>query len=320
MKKTKINEAFKENTIEYLKKQLGKEQVVLGLSGGVDSSVTAVLLHKAIGDKLIPIFVDTGLMRKNEPVEVKALFEDRFNMNLCIIDASELFIKGLAGVKDPEKKRKIIGKTFIDVFKTEADKYDNVKWLAQGTIWPDVLESETQDGKVAIKSHHNVGGLPKRMKMKLIEPLRELYKWEVHQLGELLGMPKSMIYRHPFPGPGLAIRVIGEVTEERIKLLQEVDSIFINELLKAKIYDNIWQAFAILIPVKSVGIRNGKRCYEHVCCLRAVQSTDALTADWVELPAQFLRNVSKKIINDVTGVNRVVFDISTKPPATIEWE
>ena len=308
-------------SINSIKNTVKDNQVILGLSGGVDSSVTAALLHKAIGDKLIPIFVNTGLLRKNEVDEVQRIFKESFNLNLITIDAGNIFLEKLKGISDPEQKRKIIGNTFIQIFDKEASKYPNAKFLAQGTLYPDVIESVSFKGPSAtIKSHHNVGGLPEKMNLKLVEPLREMFKDEVREIGRALGLPSNMVDRHPFPGPGLAIRIIGDITEYKIKLLQDIDYIFIQSLRDDNLYHKTWQAFAVLLPIKSVGVMGDERTYENVCALRAVSSVDGMTADWTELPYEFLKKVSNKIINEVPGVNRVVYDISSKPPATIEWE
>ena len=288
------------------------------LSGGVDSSVTAVLLHKAIGKNLTCIFVDHGLMRKNEGDEVEAAFS-KWNINFIRVDAEQRFLSKLAGVSEPEAKRHIIGEEFIRVFEEEAKKIGTVDFLAQGTIYPDVIESGTGDAAV-IKSHHNVGGLPEKMNMKLIEPLRELFKDEVRQVGAELGMPESVIWRQPFPGPGLAIRVIGEVTRERLDILRKADTIVQQELRDAGWYRKIWQGFAVLLPLKTVGVMGDGRTYEHVIALRCVDSVDAMTADWARLPYDLLERISRRIINEVKGVNRVVYDVSSKPPSTIEWE
>jgi len=310
--------SFIENAIDELKQKLGNDNVVLALSGGVDSSVTAILLHKAIGKNLTSIFVDHGLLRKNEFENVLKTYE-QIGLNVKGIDAKERFYKMLSGITDPEQKRKIIGKCFIDVFEEEASKLDNVKWLAQGTIYPDIIESRTPDGTF-VKSHHNVGGLPENMKLKLVEPLRLLYKNEVREVGYELGMLPQQLNRHPFPGPGLGIRILGEITPEKVSILQEADDIFIQMLHTWGLYEKVWQAAAILLPVKSVGIKNNNRTYENVIVLRAVKSIDAMTAECVHFSSMFLEEVSKKIINNVKGVNRVVYDISSKPPATIEWE
>ena len=310
--------SFIEHTIADLKTQLGDDKVILALSGGVDSSVTAVLLNKAIGKNLTCIFVDHGLLRKNEFETVLRDYE-HLGLHVIGIDAKERFYKALAGVTDPEQKRKIIGKGFIDVFEEEAHKLKDVKWLGQGTIYPDVIESLSITGTV-IKSHHNVGGLPEKMNLKLVEPLRLLFKDEVRRVGNELGMNHQMIYRHPFPGPGLGVRILGEITPEKVRVLQDADDIFIKELRAWDLYDKVWQAGVILLPVQSVGVMGDERTYENAVALRSVNSTDAMTADWVHLPYEFLAKVSNEIINKVRGVNRVVYDISSKPPATIEWE
>ncbi len=313
-------DSFIEATIEELKKQLGNDKVVLGLSGGVDSSVAAVLLDKAIGSNLHCIFVDNGLLRKNEFQDVLDSYQ-HMGLNVKGIDARQRFYTDLAGVTEPEKKRKIIGNNFIEVFDEEAHKIQEVKWLAQGTIYPDRIESASVKGPSAtIKSHHNVGGLPDYMKLKVVEPLNSLFKDEVRRIGEALGMKKELLYRHPFPGPGLGVRILGEVTAERVRILQEVDHIFIEGLKKNNLYDDVWQALAVLLPVNSVGVMGDERTYENAVVLRAVGSTDGMTADWSHLPYEFLSKVSNDIINKVKGVNRVVYDISSKPPATIEWE
>ena len=311
-------DSFIENTVAELKKQIGNDHVVLGLSGGVDSSVTAVLLHRAIGKQLTCIFVDHGLLRKNEFADVMRDYEG-LGLNVKGIDASEDFFAALAGVSDPEKKRKIIGKGFIDVFDREAKKLKGVKWLAQGTIYPDCIESLSITGTV-IKSHHNVGGLPDKMKLQLCEPLRLLFKDEVRKVGYALDMPKHLISRHPFPGPGLAIRILEAITPENVRILQEVDDIYIKGLREWGLYDQVWQAGVILLPVRSVGVMGDERTYEQAVALRAVTSTDAMTADWAHLPYDFLAKMSNDIINHVKGVNHVTYDISSKPPATIEWE
>ncbi len=287
----------------------------------MDSSVAAVLIHKAIGDQLVCIHVDHGLMRKDESSVIIKMFNDNYRMRVDHIDASELFLSRLAGVNDPEKKRKIIGNTFIEVFESEAKKIGDAEFLVQGTLYPDVIESVSVKGaSVTIKTHHNVGGLPERMNLKLIEPFRELFKDEVRAIGRELGLPEIFIRRHPFPGPGLAVRVLGEITKERLDILREADDIFINELHNFGIYDNIWQAFAVLLPVQTVGVMGDTRTYENVIALRAVTSSDGMTADWFRFDPDFLEVVSNKIIRSVRGVNRVVYDISSKPPATIEWE
>lgn len=310
--------SFVESTVTDLKKQLGDDKVILALSGGVDSSVTAVLLNKAIGKNLTCIFVDNGLLRKNEFEKVLKDYE-HLGLNVLGIDAKERFYKALAGVKDPEQKRKIIGKGFIDVFEEEAHKLKEIKWLGQGTIYPDIIESISITG-TTIKSHHNVGGLPKEMNLKLVEPLRLLFKDEVRRVGLELGMQEHLIKRHPFPGPGLGIRILGDITPEKVAILQNADDIFISSLREYGLYDQVWQAGAILLPVQSVGVMGDERTYENTVALRAVTSADAMTADWAHLPYEFLAKVSNEIINKVRGVNRVVYDISSKPPATIEWE
>lgn len=312
--------SFVAATVEELRNTLGNDKVVLGLSGGVDSSVAALLLHKAIGPNLCCIFVNNGLLRKNEFDSVLDSYK-HLGLNVKGVDASERFLKELDGVSEPEAKRKIIGRVFIEVFDEEAHLIKDVKWLAQGTIYPDVIESVSVNGpSVTIKSHHNVGGLPEKMNLKVIEPLKLLFKDEVRRVGKELGLPENILGRHPFPGPGLAIRILGEITAERVALLQEVDDIFINALKANNLYDSVWQAGVMLLPVKSVGVMGDERTYESVVALRAVQSTDGMTADWVHLPYEFLARVSNQIINKVRGVNRVVYDISSKPPATIEWE
>ncbi len=296
-------------------------QVICALSGGVDSCVAAVLTQKAIGNKLLCLFINNGLLRKNEYEEVLARFKKDLNLNVKGVDASELFLTRLAGVSDPETKRKIIGNTFIDVFEAETKDLPNVKFLVQGTLYPDVIESISIHGtSVTIKTHHNVGGLPEKMKFKLIEPLRELFKDEVRRLGAELKIPQDMLQRHPFPGPGLGIRVLGEVTKERLQIVREADAIFIEELKKQNLYNTTWQAFVVLLPVSSVGVMGDGRTYENVAAIRCVSATDGMTADWSKLPYEFLAHVSSRIINEVKGINRVVYDISTKPPATIEWE
>ncbi len=313
-------DSFVEMTIQKLKKQIGNEKVILGLSGGVDSTVAAVLLNKSIGDQLICVFVNNGLLRKNEFDSVLNQYKG-MGLNVKGVDSSELFLNNLKGESDPESKRKIIGNTFIDVFDEEAKQIKGASWLAQGTIYPDVIESISVNGpSVTIKSHHNVGGLPDFMKLSIVEPLRMLFKDEVRRVGHSLDINPKILGRHPFPGPGLAIRILGEITPEKVEMLQEVDSIFIEGLKKWKLYDSIWQAGAILLPVNSVGVMGDERTYEKCVALRAVQSTDGMTADWVDLPYDFLQKISNEIINKVPGVNRVVYDISSKPPATIEWE
>jgi GMP synthase (glutamine-hydrolysing) len=313
-------DSFVESTIKELKEKLGEDKVILGLSGGVDSSVAAMLLHKAIGTHLNCIFVNNGLLRKNEFDEVLEQYAG-MGLNVKGVDATDLFLDALEDVSDPETKRKIIGKTFIDVFDAEAQKVEGAKWLAQGTIYPDVIESISVKGPSAtIKSHHNVGGLPDYMKLELVEPLRMLFKDEVRRVGKSMGMDKELLGRHPFPGPGLSIRILGGITRDKIRMLQEVDAIFIQGLKSWDLYDKVWQAGAIFLPVNSVGVMGDERTYESCVALRAVQSTDGMTADWVDLPYKFLQKISNEIINNVKGVNRVVYDISSKPPATIEWE
>lgn len=312
--------SFIDETVESLKKQLGNDQVILGLSGGVDSGVAAMLLHKAIGKNLHCVFVNNGLLRKNEYEQVLDTYQ-HFGLNIHGVDASEEFYKELAGVSDPEAKRKVIGRVFIEVFDAKAHEIKDVKWLAQGTIYPDVIESVSVKGPSAtIKSHHNVGGLPEKMKMKVVEPLRSLFKDEVRLVGTALGMPPDLLNRHPFPGPGLGIRILGDVTKEKVRIIQEVDAIYIDGLKRDGLYDQVWQAGSIFLPINSVGVMGDERTYEHVVALRAVSSTDGMTADWCHLPYEFLGKISNEIINKVKGVNRVVYDISSKPPATIEWE
>ena len=313
--------AFVEETISYLREQVGKEKVVLGLSGGVDSTVAAVLLHKAIGDQLHCIFVDNGLLRKGEFDSVLKQYQG-MGLNVKGVDAKDRFYKVLSGLSDPEKKRKAIGSMFIDVFDDESQLINDVKWLAQGTIYPDVIESVSVNGgpSQTIKSHHNVGGLPDFMKLQVIEPLNTLFKDEVRRIGKSMNIDKHLLDRHPFPGPGLAIRILGEVTKEKVGILQEVDYIFITALQSSNLYNKVWQAGAIFLPVQSVGVMGDERTYENAIALRAVESTDGMTADWVHLPHEFLAKVSNEIINKVKGINRVVYDISSKPPATIEWE
>jgi GMP synthase (glutamine-hydrolysing) len=291
------------------------------LSGGVDSTVAAVLLHRAIGDKLHCIHVDTGLMRTNESQTIEQLFREYFDIPITVLHSEELFLERLRGVTDPEQKRKIIGHTFIEVFEQEAHKFTDIAFLAQGTLYPDVIESQSVNGPSAtIKSHHNVGGLPDAMNLELVEPFRELFKDEVRAIGRALGVPNWFLERHPFPGPGLAIRIIGEVTSERLNILREADDIYISELSAAGLYNDIWQAFAILLPINTVGVMGDSRTYEHVCVLRAVTSTDGMTADWYPMPHDLLGRISNRITSQVRGINRVCYDITSKPPATIEWE
>jgi len=314
------SDSFIETTVANLKNSIGNDKVVLGLSGGVDSSVAAVLIHKAIGKNLYCVFVDNGLLRKNEFEEVLESYKT-LGLNVIGVNSTKQFYKALEGLTDPEAKRKAIGKSFIEIFDQEAHKIEDVKWLGQGTIYPDVIESVSVKGPSAtIKSHHNVGGLPDYMKLKVVEPLNTLFKDEVRSVGRALGIPDLIINRHPFPGPGLAIRILGDITEEKVKTLQEVDYIFIQGLKDNGLYNQVWQAGAILLPINSVGVMGDERTYEKVVALRAVSSVDGMTADWIHLPYEFLANISNEIINKVKGVNRVVYDISSKPPATIEWE
>ncbi len=311
---------FIDETVANLKDKLGSEKVVIGLSGGVDSSVAAVLLDKSIGQNLYCVFIDNGLLRKNEYTQVLDSYKN-MGLNVIGVDASQRFLSQLKGISDPETKRKTIGRVFIEVFEEEAKKISEVKWLAQGTIYPDVIESVSMGGpSQTIKSHHNVGGLPEKMSLKIVEPLRMLFKDEVRRVGKALGMNASLLGRHPFPGPGLSIRLLGEISEEKIRILQDADDIFIKALKEDELYDKVWQAGAIFLPVQSVGVMGDERTYQHVICLRAVTSVDGMTADWSHLPHEFLAKVSNRIINQVPGINRVVYDISSKPPATIEWE
>lgn len=313
--------SFIDEAVSSIRSKIGDEKVILGLSGGVDSSVAAALLYKAIGDQLIPIFIDNGLMRYQEAQRVKESFAGIEGIDIRFVDASALFLDRLRGISDPEAKRKIIGNTFIEVFEQEAGKYENANWLAQGTLYPDVIESVSFKGPSAtIKSHHNVGGLPERMKLKLVEPLRELFKDEVREVGRMLGLPDILVNRHPFPGPGLGVRILGDISEEKVTLLQKIDEVFISELRSSGLYDSTWQAFAVLLPIRSVGVMGDERSYDNVCALRAVNSVDGMTADWTEFPHDFLKRVSSRISNEIRGINRVVYDISSKPPSTIEWE
>src|ERR1700761_3357815 len=314
--------AFKLEAIDKIRRQVGKGKVICGLSGGVDSAVAAVLIHEAIGDQLTCVFVDHGLLRLGEAEQVVSLFRDHYNIPLVHVDDSEIFLKALDGIDDPEIKRKTVGKLFIDVFEAEAKKIGGAEFLAQGTLYPDVIESVSFTGgpSVTIKSHHNVGGLPERMHMKLVEPLRELFKDEVRALGRELGLPERFVGRHPFPGPGLAIRVPGEITREKLAILRQADAIWLEEIRKAGLYDDIWQAFAVLLPVRSVGVMGDGRTYDYVLALRAVTSSDGMTADYYPFEHSFLGRVSTRIVNEVRGVNRVVYDITSKPPGTIEWE
>ena len=314
--------AYRDQKIADIRTQVGDGKVICGLSGGVDSAVAAVLIHEAIGDQLTCVFVDHGLMRANEAEQVVSLFRNSYNIPLVHVDAEKLFLSGLAGVTDPEAKRKFIGKTFIDVFEEEAGKIGGADFLAQGTLYPDVIESVSFTGgpSVTIKSHHNVGGLPERMNMKLVEPLRELFKDEVRELGRELGLPEAFVGRHPFPGPGLAIRIPGEVTKDKCEILRKADAVYLEEIRSAGLYDAIWQAFAVLLPVKTVGVMGDYRTYDYVCGLRAVTSVDGMTADVYPFDAAFLSRVATRIVNEVQGINRVVYDYTSKPPGTIEWE
>jgi len=315
-------DSLAEYSIQNIKTQVGNGHVLCGLSGGVDSSVVAMLIHKAIGDRLTCIFVDNGLLRTNERQKVEHEFRDNFHINLDVVDAADRFLRKLEGVSDPEKKRKVIGNTFIEIFEEEAKRLGNFEYLAQGTLYPDVIESISFKGgpSAVIKSHHNVGGLPEKMRLKLVEPLRELFKDEARKLGREIGLPDTMTQRQPFPGPGLAIRILGNVTKDRLKILREADKIILEEVKTANLYNKLWQSFAVLLPVKTVGVMGDARTYENVVAIRAVTSTDGMTADWAHLPYELLAQFSNRIINEVKGVNRVVYDISSKPPGTIEWE
>jgi GMP synthase (glutamine-hydrolysing) len=314
--------SFIDTTTEQVNERVGAAHVVAGLSGGVDSSVMTVLLHRALGERLHPIFVNNGLLRKDEADQVRRIFEKNLGIDLIYVDASDLFLKALSGIVDPEEKRKVIGELFIRVFEAQAGKIPEVKYLAQGTLYPDVIESVSFSGgpSVTIKSHHNVGGLPERMDLELIEPLRELFKDEVRVLGAELGLPEQILWRHPFPGPGLAVRILGEVTPERVTILQKADHIAMEEIKRANLYRDIWQAFVVLLPIRSVGVMGDGRTYENVAAFRAVQATDGMTADWFKMDHEVLGKISNRIINEVKGINRVVYDISSKPPSTIEWE
>jgi GMP synthase (glutamine-hydrolysing) len=313
---------FISDTVRKIRETVGDKRVLLGLSGGVDSSVAAALIHRAIGDQLTCVFVDNGLLRKDERILVKELYARNFHLNLKVVNAGPLFLRNLKGVTDPERKRKIIGRTFVRVFEDSLKSVGPAEFLGQGTLYPDVIESVAiQDNPAAlIKSHHNVGGLPKRMKLRLLEPLRELFKDEVRAVGAALGLPKEVVWRQPFPGPGLGVRVPGEITASRLRILREADAILNDEMIRSGWYYKVWQSFAVLIPVRTVGVMGDQRTYEYVIALRIVESVDAMTADWARLPHRLLRTISSRIINEVSGVNRVVLDISSKPPSTIEWE
>jgi GMP synthase (glutamine-hydrolysing) len=321
-KKSWSMKSFAKEAIQEIRQTVGDKKVILGLSGGVDSSVTAMLLHQSISKQLTCIFVDNGLLRKNEANKLKATLKQHLNINIRFVNARARFLRALNNITDPEKKRKIIGRIFMDVFEAEAKKIKNAQFLAQGTLYPDVIESVSAFGgpTSVIKSHHNVGGLPKKMKLKLIEPLRYLFKDEVRLLGKALGLPDDLIWRQPFPGPGLAVRVLGEITRKRLRILRDVDDVLLEEIKDAGYYKKLWQSFAVLLPLKSVGVMGDERTYENIIAVRAVTSKDAMTADWAKLPHKLLGKISNRIINEVDGVNRVVYDISSKPPSTIEWE
>ena len=320
-KPTWTMEHFIETSVEAIRERVGTGRVICGLSGGVDSSVAATLVHRAVGENLICVFVNNGLLRLSEAERVCALFSERFGKSFRYVDASANFLSALRNVEDPEQKRKIIGRIFIEVFEEEANRLGNISFLAQGTLYPDVIESVSFVGpSVTIKSHHNVGGLPERMRLKLVEPLRELFKDEVREVGRELGLPNELIHRQPFPGPGLAIRVLGAVTEERLTILRNADAVVLQEIRAAGLYEKVWQSFAVLLPIRTVGVMGDERSYENVIAVRVVDSLDGMTANWVPLPAELLSRISNRIINEVRGVNRVVYDISSKPPATIEWE
>ncbi|MBW2367782.1 MAG: glutamine-hydrolyzing GMP synthase [Deltaproteobacteria bacterium] len=314
--------SFAKEAVDTIKRQVGEKRVILGLSGGVDSSVTAALVHQAVGRHLTCIFVDNGVLRKDEAAKLKVMLKQHLKINIRFVTARQQFLKALKGVSDPERKRKIIGRIFMAVFEAEAKKIKDAEYLAQGTLYPDIIESQSAFGgpTSVIKSHHNVGGLPKKMKLKLVEPLKYLFKDEVRVLGKALGLPDELVWRQPFPGPGLAIRIIGEITPKRLTILREVDDVLIQEIKAHGYYRRLWQSFAVLLPIKSVGVMGDKRTYENIIAIRAVTSKDAMTADWARLPHKFLATVSNRIINEVNGVNRVVYDISSKPPSTIEWE
>jgi len=314
--------SFIDREVEEVRTKVGKEKVILGLSGGVDSSALSLLLHRAIGDRLICIFIDNGLLRKGEPARVKEIFGGKVGLNLIAVPARDRFLAALRGVVDPEKKRKIIGREFIRAFEEQARRLGKIRFLAQGTLYPDLIESRSAFGgpTSTIKSHHNVGGLPRRMRFRLIEPFKELFKDEVRQVGKKLGLPEDIVWRHPFPGPGLAVRIVGEVTRRRLELLKDADDIVMEEIRKAGLERRIWQALAVLLPVKSVGVMGDQRTYQNVLAVRAVTSTDGMTADWARIPSRVLQNISSRVISEVKGINRVVYDISSKPPSTIEWE